>query len=54
MVLPVLALILWPTDFAPGVVGAFALNGVFAALWLLSAWLFRQAARAHTPAGAAP
>lgn len=54
MVVPVLALILWPTDFAPGVVGVFALNGVFAALWLLSAWLFRQAARAHTPAGAAP
>jgi MFS family permease len=54
MVVPVLALILWPTDFAPGVVGVFALNGVFAALWLLSAWLFRQAAREHTPAGAAP
>jgi MFS family permease len=54
MVVPVLALILWPTDFAPGVVGVFALNGVFAALWLLSAWLFRQAAREHRPAGAAP
>ena len=54
MVIPVMALILWPTDFAPGVVGVFALNGVFAALWLLAAWLFRQAAREHTPAGAAP
>jgi hypothetical protein len=54
MVVPVLALILWPTDFAPGVVGVFVLNGVYAALWLLSAWLFRKAAREHTPAGAAP
>jgi hypothetical protein len=54
MVVPVMALILWKTDFAPGVVGVFALNGVFAALWLLSAWLFRKAAREHTPAGAAP
>ena len=51
---PVMALLLWPTDFAPGVVGVFALHGVFAALWLLAAWLFRHAARAHRPAGAAP
>jgi hypothetical protein len=54
MVVPVMALILWPTDFAPGVVGVFALNGGFAALWLLSAWLFRKAARKHTSAGTAP
>jgi len=30
------------------------LTGFFAALWLLSAWLFRKAAREQTPAGAAP
>jgi hypothetical protein len=54
MVVPVIALILWKTDFAPGVVGVFALNGCFAALWLLSAWLFRQAAREHPSTGAAP
>jgi hypothetical protein len=30
-----------------------ALNGFFAALWLISAWLFRKAAREQTPAGAA-
>jgi hypothetical protein len=53
MVVPVMALILWPTDFAPGVMGVFALNGCFAGLWLLSAWLFRKAAREHTPTGAA-
>jgi hypothetical protein len=54
MVVPVIALLLWRTDFAPGVAGVFTLNGCFAALWLLSAWLFRKAAREHTPAGAAP
>jgi hypothetical protein len=30
------------------------LNGFFAALWLISAVLFRKAAREQTPAGAAP
>jgi hypothetical protein len=54
MVVPVMALFIWKTDFAPGVVGVFALNGFFAALWRTSAWLFRQAAREQTPAGAAP
>jgi hypothetical protein len=54
MVVPVMALLIWKTDFAPGVVGVFALNGCFAALWLISAGLFRKAAREHTPAGAAP
>jgi hypothetical protein len=29
-------------------------NALFAALWLISAWLFRKAAREQTPAGAAP
>jgi hypothetical protein len=31
-----------------------ALNGFFVVLWLISAWLFRKAAREQTPAGAAP
>jgi hypothetical protein len=30
------------------------LTGVFAALWLISAWLFRRAAQERTSAGAAP
>jgi hypothetical protein len=30
------------------------LTGFFAGLWLISAWLFRKAARERTPAGAAP
>jgi hypothetical protein len=29
------------------------LTGFFAALWLISAWLFRKAAREQSPAGAA-
>jgi hypothetical protein len=30
------------------------LNGFFVALFVGSAWLFRNAAREHTPAGAGP
>jgi membrane protein implicated in regulation of membrane protease activity len=30
------------------------LTGFFVALWLVSAWLFRKAAREQTSAGAAP
>ncbi len=30
------------------------LTGFFAALWLISAWLFRKAAREQVPAGGAP
>jgi hypothetical protein len=37
----------WPWDI-------LFLTGFFAALWLISAWLFRKAAREQTPAGAAP
>ncbi|KLK89734.1 hypothetical protein AA309_29720 [Microvirga vignae] len=40
-----------PINPAPEILG---LNGFFAALWLISAWLFRKAAREQTPAGAAP
>ena len=37
----------WPKD-------VLALTGFFVALWLLSAWLFRNAARQQLPAGSAP
>lgn len=43
---PVIALIIFrpPVSFGdPGVVGVFILNGFFAALFALSAWLFRRA-----------
>ncbi len=36
---------IWPWDI-------LILTGFFAALWLLSAWLFRNAAREQSPAGA--
>jgi hypothetical protein len=39
---------------AMGSVEAFVLTAFFAALWLTSAWLFRNAAREQVPAGAAP
>lgn len=38
---------IWPRDI-------LILTGFFAALWLISAWQFRKAAREQTPAGAAP
>lgn len=37
----------WPGDI-------LGLTGIFTALWLLSAWLFRKAACEQAPAGAAP
>lgn len=38
---------IWPRDI-------LILTGLFAALWLLSAWLFRNAARAQLSEGAGP
>jgi hypothetical protein len=38
----------------PGVLGILILNGFFVALFVGSAWLFRNAAREQTPAGAGP
>jgi len=41
---PVIALIFWNSDFAPGVAEVFALNAFFALLFVGSALLFRRAA----------
>ncbi len=41
------------SDFAPGVVQVLVLNGVFVAMWLASAWLFREASTGTVPRGAA-
>jgi hypothetical protein len=41
----VIAVIFWPTDFSPGVGKVFLLNGVFAGMFVVSALLFRHAAR---------
>ncbi|RPJ03452.1 MAG: hypothetical protein EHM31_00755 [Candidatus Aminicenantes bacterium] len=44
---PVMALIVWRSTFdePPGIVGIFILNGFFAALFVVSGVLFRQASR---------
>lgn len=44
----------WGSEGANWPQVAILANGIFAAAWLLSAWLFRRAARELTPAGAAP
>ena len=50
MLIPVIALIIWPpqaTSWAPGVFGEFFLNAFFAMLFVVSALLFRRAAQEH-------
>ncbi len=42
---PVIALLVWPADFSPGVVPVFVLNLVFVLLFATAALLFRRAAR---------
>ncbi|MDP3964924.1 MAG: hypothetical protein Q8Q20_04720 [bacterium] len=51
MLVPVTALLIWSpqdTSWAPGVLGVFALNSFFAAVFLVSALLFRQANDSRT------
>ena len=47
ILIPVIVLIFWRTHLeeSPGIVGVFALNAFFAVLFLISALLFRSAAR---------
>jgi len=59
MLVPVVALVIWKAGwqdllidphsphppFHPGIAPVFGLNAVFAMLWVVSAWLFRKAAR---------
>jgi hypothetical protein len=47
---PIIALIIWRPDFAPGVIGVLFLNGIFVGMWVASALLFREAARKQHPA----
>ena len=42
VLVPVIALIFWKTNFAPGVARVFGLNAFFAMLWIVSALLFRR------------
>ncbi len=41
---PVIAVTFWPTDFSPGVVPVFFLNGCFVLMFTVSGLLFRHAA----------
>ncbi len=43
MLVPVIALIFWKSDFTPGVAAVFGLNAFFAMLWFVSAVLFQRA-----------
>lgn len=45
---PVVAVVLWPTDFAPGVVRVFILNGAWVAMFGASAFLFFQSTQTTT------
>ena len=45
LLVPVAAFLIWRPDFGPGVLQVFAINAVFAVLWLGSGLLFRQAAQ---------
>jgi hypothetical protein len=42
---PVVALVIWPGDFSPGVLPVFGLNGVFVLMFAVSALLFARAGR---------
>lgn len=45
LLVPVIALVIWPDDFGPGVVRVFALNAAFALLFAVSAGLYLFADR---------
>ena len=50
---PLIAVILWPTDFSPGVPQVFALNFAFVVMFAGAGLLFRRAASQASGAGAA-
>ena len=66
MLVPVIALVIWKAGwqdllidpnspnppFDPGIALVFGLNAVFAMLWVVSAWMFRKAARGRPEPGA--
>ncbi|MDB6167085.1 MAG: hypothetical protein JWQ83_2225, partial [Lacunisphaera sp.] len=50
---PVIAVIFWPSDFSPGVAKVFLLNGAFAAMFAGAGLLFRHAAGQASRSGSA-
>lgn len=53
LLVPVIALIRWKYDFAPGILPVFGLNAVFTLLFVGSALLFQRAARQASAANVA-
>lgn len=45
---PVIAVVFWPTDFSPGIPQVFLLNGCFVGMFAVSGILFRHAASQAT------
>lgn len=45
--IPVIALLVWPTDFSPGIVPVFGLNLFFVLLFTVSGLLFQYSTRNH-------
>jgi hypothetical protein len=57
VIVPVVAFFIWPAKASwgeAGVIGVFIINLIFAALFVVSALLFRRAANGQPPAVAAP
>ena len=52
VLVPVVALVAWPSDFNPGVLPVFVLNVFFVMLFIVSALLFRRAGCRPDGAGA--
>jgi hypothetical protein len=48
VLVPVIALIFWKTNFAPGVLAVFGLNAFFAMLFIVSAFFFRRASSSRS------
>lgn len=52
LLVPLVALMVWPGDFRPGVLPVFGLNGVFVVLFAVAGMLFARAGRSGCDAGA--
>lgn len=48
---PVIAVVVWPSDFSPGVGKVFLLNFVFVLMFTVAGFLFRHAARQPSASG---
>lgn len=51
LLVPLVALMVWPVDFSPGVLPVFGLNGFFVLLFAVAALLFRHAGKSYGAPG---